>query len=131
MLEEPQKFLTFNFIISFKKQTPKLAFWDLANIRRNKVRKFGCDCSRQGGGGPNGPALVQIWLTFSLGLLKVLMLQIPTFNVYRADEGCLQWFTGPGGRIQSFNKADRNPTLLSNLLYTVCIRKWEGKKQSL
>ena len=25
----------------FEKQTPKLAFWDLANMERNKVRKFG------------------------------------------------------------------------------------------
>ena len=37
----PQKILDINFFQFFEKQTPKLAFWDLANIERNKVRKFG------------------------------------------------------------------------------------------
>ena len=40
MLEDPQKFFDINFFQFFEKQTPKLAFWDLANMKRNIVRKF-------------------------------------------------------------------------------------------
>jgi len=43
-----------------------------------------------------------------------------------ADRGCLQWFTDIGGRIQSFNKLEINPITLSNLLYTICIRREDG-----
>ena len=37
----PPKILDVNFFQFFEKQTPKLAFWDLANMERNKGRKFG------------------------------------------------------------------------------------------
>ena len=37
----PPKIFDVNFFQFFEKQTPKLAFWDLANMERNKVRKFG------------------------------------------------------------------------------------------
>jgi len=47
-------------------------------------------------------------------------------NVNRADEGCLQWFTDFGGRIKSFNKLDTMSMMISNLLYSVCIRKMDG-----
>ena len=38
---EPPKIFNVQFFQFFEKQTPKLAFWDLANMGRNKVRKFG------------------------------------------------------------------------------------------
>ena len=38
---EFSKIFDVNFFQFFEKQTPKLAFWDLANMERNKVRKFG------------------------------------------------------------------------------------------
>ena len=41
MFENPQIFLTTIFFNFFEKQTSKLAFWDLVNIKRNKVRNFG------------------------------------------------------------------------------------------
>ena len=37
----PPKTFDVNLFQFFEKQTPKLAFWDLANMDRNKVRKFG------------------------------------------------------------------------------------------
>ena len=37
----PPKIFDVKFFQFFEKQTPKLAFWDLANMERNKVRKFG------------------------------------------------------------------------------------------
>ena len=40
MLEDPKKFSTSNFLIFLKKQTPNLAFWELAIIKKNKVRNF-------------------------------------------------------------------------------------------
>ena len=46
--------------------------------------------------------------------------------LFRADEGCLQWFTGQGGRVQSFNNLDLNGIMIKNLLYTICIRNEEG-----
>ena len=46
--------------------------------------------------------------------------------LFRADEGCLQWFTGQGGRVQSFNNLDLNGIMIENLLYTICIRNEEG-----
>ena len=36
----PPKIFNVQFFQFFEKQTPKLAFWDLANMERNKVRKF-------------------------------------------------------------------------------------------
>ena len=37
----PPKILDIEVFQFFEKQIPKLAFWDLANMERNKVRKFG------------------------------------------------------------------------------------------
>ena len=37
----PPKIFDVIFFQFFEKQTPKLAFWDVANMERNKVRKFG------------------------------------------------------------------------------------------
>ena len=39
MLEDPQKFSTSNFFNFLKNKRQKLAFWDLGNMERNKVRK--------------------------------------------------------------------------------------------
>merc|ERR1711971_918674 len=49
--------------------------------------------------------------------------RIECTNPSRAPEGCLQFFTGIGGQVTSFNYLDGvNPILISNLLYSVCIR---------
>ena len=37
----PPKIFKVQVFQFFEKQTPKLAFWDLANMERIKVRKFG------------------------------------------------------------------------------------------
>jgi len=57
---------------------------------------------------------------------KIKTSQIECNNPGRADEGCLQFFTGLGGRIQSFNNLETNPIMISNLLYSVCVRREEG-----
>ena len=44
MLEDPQKIFDVEFFQFFEKLTSKLASWDLANIKGNKVRKFGSRC---------------------------------------------------------------------------------------
>jgi len=59
---------------------------------------------------------------------KIKTTRIECNNLGSADEGCLQWFTGLGGTFQSFNN---NPTgatrmMISNLIYSICIRKEEG-----
>jgi len=59
---------------------------------------------------------------------KIKTTRIECNNLGKADEGCLQWYTGLGGTLQSFNN---NPTgatrmMLSNLIYSICIRKEEG-----
>jgi len=43
-----------------------------------------------------------------------------------AEEGCLQWFTDLGGRIQSFNYGTTTKLMITNLLYNICIRKGDG-----
>jgi len=53
--------------------------------------------------------------------------RIECTNPSRAPEGCLQFFTGIGGQVTSFNYLDGvNPILISNLLYSVCIRAEKG-----
>ena len=47
-------------------------------------------------------------------------------TIFRPEEGCLQWFTGPGGRIQSFNYAANIPMNIAGIQYSACIRKEEG-----
>ena len=37
----PPKIFDVKFFQFFEKQTPKLAFWDLSNIKGDKFRKFG------------------------------------------------------------------------------------------
>jgi len=57
---------------------------------------------------------------------KIKTSRIECGNPNEADEGCLQWFTGAGGQVKSFNYQDTAQMLISNLLYSVCIRKEEG-----
>jgi len=57
---------------------------------------------------------------------KIKTSQIECNNPNEPDEGCLQWFTGAAGRIQSFNNLGNNPILIENLLYNICIRVEEG-----
>ena len=43
-------------------------------------------------------------------------------------QGCLQFFTGIGGQVTSFNFLEGvNPIMIRNLLYSVCIRAEKGK----
>ena len=41
MLEDPLKFLTFNFPKFSKKKFQKWLLWDMSGIERNKVKNFG------------------------------------------------------------------------------------------
>lgn len=53
---------------------------------------------------------------------KVRISQIPCSSIYRAEEGCLQYFTGVSGQIKSFNYDPVTGLQLSNQDYSVCIR---------
>ncbi|XP_066598600.1 uncharacterized protein [Prorops nasuta] len=53
---------------------------------------------------------------------KVRVSQIPCSSIYRADEGCLQYFTGVSGQIKSFNYDPTTGLQLSNQDYSMCIR---------
>lgn len=53
---------------------------------------------------------------------KVRISQIPCSTIYRAEEGCLQYYTGVSGQIKSFNYDTVNGLQLSNQDYSICIR---------
>ncbi|XP_075230314.1 uncharacterized protein LOC142329526 [Lycorma delicatula] len=53
---------------------------------------------------------------------KVRICQIPCSSNYRADDGCLQYFTGITGQIKSFNYDPMSGLQLSNQDYSICIR---------
>ncbi|XP_068082170.1 uncharacterized protein [Anabrus simplex] len=53
---------------------------------------------------------------------KVKVSQIPCSSIYRAEEGCLQYFTGVSGQIKSFNYDPGSGLQLSNQDYSICIR---------
>ncbi|XP_012535462.2 uncharacterized protein LOC105836164 [Monomorium pharaonis] len=53
---------------------------------------------------------------------KVRISQIPCSTIYRAEEGCLQYFTGVSGQIKSFNYDPTTGLQLSNQDYSICIR---------
>ncbi|XP_076390413.1 uncharacterized protein LOC100883843 isoform X1 [Megachile rotundata] len=53
---------------------------------------------------------------------KVRVSQIRCNTIYRAEEGCLQYFTGISGQIKSFNYDSMNGLQLSNQDYSICIR---------
>ncbi|XP_025263871.1 uncharacterized protein LOC105249054 [Camponotus floridanus] len=53
---------------------------------------------------------------------KVRISQIQCSTIYRAEEGCLQYFTGVSGQIKSFNYDPTTGLQLSNQDYSICIR---------
>ncbi|KAI4496548.1 hypothetical protein M0804_000358 [Polistes exclamans] len=53
---------------------------------------------------------------------KVRISQIRCSTIYRAEEGCLQYFTGVSGQIKSFNFDPTTGLQLSNQDYSICIR---------
>ncbi|XP_025075050.1 uncharacterized protein LOC105430978 isoform X2 [Pogonomyrmex barbatus] len=53
---------------------------------------------------------------------KVRISQIRCSTIYRAEEGCLQYFTGVSGQIKSFNYDPTAGLQLSNQDYSICIR---------
>ncbi|XP_033186435.1 uncharacterized protein LOC117155010 isoform X2 [Bombus vancouverensis nearcticus] len=53
---------------------------------------------------------------------KVRVSQIRCNTIYRAEEGCLQYFTGISGQIKSFNYDPNTGLQLSNQDYSICIR---------
>ncbi|CAL7941194.1 unnamed protein product [Xylocopa violacea] len=53
---------------------------------------------------------------------KVRVSQIRCDTMYRAEEGCLQYFTGISGEIKSFNYDSVTGLQLSNQDYSICIR---------
>jgi len=58
---------------------------------------------------------------------RIKTTRIECTNPSRAPEGCLQFFTGIGGQVTSFNYLEGvNPILIRNLLYSVCIRAEKG-----
>jgi len=56
---------------------------------------------------------------------KILVRTIECDSPAKAPGGCLQYFTGTSGNIQSFN-VGTNGALIDNLLYNVCLRKEAG-----
>ncbi|KAK2576364.1 hypothetical protein KPH14_005713 [Odynerus spinipes] len=53
---------------------------------------------------------------------KVRISQIRCSTIYKAEEGCLQYFTGVSGQIKSFNFDPTSGLQLSNQDYSICIR---------
>ncbi|KAG6444635.1 hypothetical protein O3G_MSEX003479 [Manduca sexta] len=55
-------------------------------------------------------------------LWKVKVTQIPCSTIYKAEEGCLQYYTGVSGQLRSFNYDPASGLQLSNQDYGICIR---------
>ncbi|XP_050684030.1 uncharacterized protein LOC126978945 [Leptidea sinapis] len=53
---------------------------------------------------------------------KVKVTQIPCSTIYKADEGCLQYYTGVSGQLRSFNYDPAFGRQLSNQDYGICVR---------
>ncbi|KAK9729252.1 hypothetical protein QE152_g15997, partial [Popillia japonica] len=62
----------------------------------------------------SGPSFSRNW--------KIKLIQIPQSTVGKADNGCLQYFTGVSGQIRSFNYDPATGLQLSNQDYSICIR---------
>ncbi|CAH1390974.1 unnamed protein product [Nezara viridula] len=62
----------------------------------------------------SGPSFGRMW--------KMKISQIPCNSIYRAEEGCLQYFTGVSGQVKSFNYDPVSGLQLSNQDYSACIR---------
>ncbi|XP_019868812.2 uncharacterized protein LOC109597535 [Aethina tumida] len=62
----------------------------------------------------SGPSFPRSW--------KIRVTQILCSSSYKAEEGCLQYFTGVAGEIKSFNYDLNSGLQLSNQDYSICIR---------
>ncbi|KAK6629389.1 hypothetical protein RUM43_003206 [Polyplax serrata] len=62
----------------------------------------------------SGPSFPRTW--------KVKVCQIPCDSPNKAEEGCLQYFTGVSGQIRSYNYDTTGGLQLSNQDYSICIR---------
>ncbi|KAL1381512.1 hypothetical protein pipiens_013409 [Culex pipiens pipiens] len=62
----------------------------------------------------SGPSYPRSW--------RVRISQIPCGAISKAEQGCLQYFTGVSGRIKSFNFDTISGRQLSNQDYSLCIR---------
>lgn len=62
----------------------------------------------------SGPSFNRMW--------RIRVSQIHCGAIYRADPGCLQYYTGISGRIRSFNFNTISGRQLSNQDYSICIR---------
>lgn len=62
----------------------------------------------------SGPSFPRAW--------RIRVSQIPCNSIWRADPGCLQYYTGVNGRLSSFNFDSTSGRQLSNQDYSVCIR---------
>ncbi|XP_063236070.1 uncharacterized protein LOC134538576 [Bacillus rossius redtenbacheri] len=62
----------------------------------------------------SGPSLARTW--------KIKVCQIPCSALYRADDGCTQFFTGVSGQIKSYNYDPGAGLQLSNQDYSSCVR---------
>ncbi|XP_066901673.1 uncharacterized protein [Halyomorpha halys] len=62
----------------------------------------------------SGPSFGRMW--------KMKISQIPCNSIYRAEEGCLQYYTGVSGQVKSFNYDPVSGLQLSNQDYSACIR---------
>ncbi|XP_045461940.1 uncharacterized protein LOC123672031 [Harmonia axyridis] len=63
----------------------------------------------------NGESFNRTW--------KIRISQIPCSSNYKADEGCLQYFSSVSGQITSFNYDPTEGLQLSNQNYGICIRQ--------
>ncbi|GLV46660.1 uncharacterized protein CBL_11497 [Carabus blaptoides fortunei] len=61
-----------------------------------------------------GPGFPRSW--------KIRVSQIPCYTSYKAEDGCLQYFTGVSGQVQSYNYDPTTGLQLSNQDYSICIR---------
>lgn len=53
---------------------------------------------------------------------KLRITHVPCSSIYRAEEGCLQYFTGVSGQIKSFNYEPNTGLQLPNQDYSICVR---------
>jgi hypothetical protein len=62
----------------------------------------------------SGPKFPRSW--------RIRVSQIHCGSINKADQGCLQYFTGVNGRVKSFNFDPASGRQLSNQDYSICIR---------
>ncbi|XP_011501685.1 PREDICTED: uncharacterized protein LOC105365268 [Ceratosolen solmsi marchali] len=76
------------------------------------------------GTGPTNPVTLS-FVTSGSGFdrsWRVRIAQIPCSSIFRAEEGCMQYYTGVSGQIKSFNYDPNIGLQLSNQDYSICIR---------